>query len=373
MLDFPRFLVNALERSGRGLTIVVIRLGAMGDILRTLPPVHALRRALGEARLIWVVEDQWKALLEGYPDLDGVLPVPRRLWQRSLRSPAAWPRAVRSLMGFRRDLKRVRPDLAIDFHGNLRSGVMAWMSRAPVRVGHRGHQQREGNRWLTTHHVDSGERRTSRVERNFDLVRGLGIRDATGIDLRMPLVDAGEPAACEIRADLEGSASGYAVIAPGASAAQSYKRPPPELLAAAAGRLARNNVKSLVVYGPNEKTQAEAVVERAGGSAILAPPTELATLAALLSRAKMLVVGDSGPLHMACAVGCPVVGVYGPTDPIVNQPWGVPFRTVLPPDRHYTGVKRIDRQSGFEGITTSQVESAIEDLLGQLSSPAEAV
>ena len=120
----------------------------------------------------------------------------------------------------------------------------------------------------------------------------------------------------------------------------------------------------MVVWGPGEEQDARAVVELAPEASVLAPPTRLPALAALLSGSRAFVGGDTGPLHMACAVGCPVIGIYGPTDPRVNEPWGVPFRTVCPPDRRYTGIKRIDREAGgFAGIEAVQIERAVERIL----------
>ncbi len=108
------------------------------------------------------------------------------------------------------------------------------------------------------------------------------------------------------------------------------------------------------------------MVELAPGESILAPPTDLRTLAALLARARLFVGGDSGPLHLACSLGCPVIGLYGSTDPLVNGPWGVPSRAVSPPSRVYTGIKRYDRKAGgFAGFDPRQVESAVDQLLGE--------
>ena len=76
--------------------------------------------------------------------------------------------------------------------------------------------------------------------------------------------------------------------------------------------------------------------------------------------------GDTGPLHMACAVGCPVIGIYGPTDPVVNGPWGVPHRTLAPPRRRYTGIKRVDRRFGFDGLSDDTVVEAVDALLNEI-------
>ncbi|HKQ61115.1 MAG TPA: glycosyltransferase family 9 protein, partial [Candidatus Polarisedimenticolaceae bacterium] len=124
----------------------------------------------------------------------------------------------------------------------------------------------------------------------------------------------------------------------------------------------------LVVHGPGEIDDARAVVEASEGAARLAPPTDLAQLAALIERAALFVGGDSGPLHLACAVGCPVLGIYGPTDPLVNRPWGVPFRTVAAAGRVYRGIKRVDRAGGFDGLDAAQVVGALDALLDELTS-----
>lgn len=366
MDTLPEQLRFRLDARGRDLRVLVIRTGALGDILRTLPPVRLVRSALPEARIDWVADDRWCGILEGHPDLNGVVPVPRAAWRHGLRRPLTWRKAAGSLGGFVRSLRAVRADLVLDFHGNLRSGLIGLASGAPVRVGYAGHQQKEGNRFFTTHRVPSGPRRISRMERNLDIVRALGIPDA-------PLADAGLEIGATARAsarrvlDAAGRAeSPHAIVVPGASARQSYKKPPAPLLASAIRALADRGIAAIVVHGPGEQPDADSVVRESEDRAILAPPTDLPTLAALLQSARLLVAGDTGPLHLACAVGCPAVAVYGPTDPVVNAPWGVPYRCVSPPGRTYTGIKRLDREAGgFEGIAPSAVEEAVKSILDE--------
>ena len=364
VIALPDPLVRALASQGRGLTVLVIRLGAMGDILRTIPPVRLLRSSLPEAEIFWVTDQPWRVLLDGHPDLDGVVPVPRKQWDSQSRTPADWGELLGSVRRFRQELRDKNAGLVIDFHGKLRSGVMAWWSGAAVRLGYSGHQQSEGNRLFTTHHVASGDRRTPRMERNLSLIRALGIPDSPLPDGALPMVETGQAAAAEVLSSIDPSPAGLAVLSPGASVAQAYKRPPAPLLADACRALDRRGVTPLVVWGPGEEQDARVVVELAPESSVLAPPTRLPALAALLSRARVFVGGDTGPLHMACAVGCPVIGIYGPTDPNVNEPWGVRFRAVFPPRRQFTGIKRIDRDAGgFDGIETGQVERAVAEIL----------
>jgi ADP-heptose:LPS heptosyltransferase len=361
----PPDLADHLKRDGAGVTVLVVRLGALGDILRTLPALRELRGGLPHARVLWVVDERWGAVLRGHGDLDGTVEVPRRDWARRLHSPAGWPALLRSVLDLRSRLRGLRAGLLLDFHANLRSGVIGWLSGAPVRLGYDGHQQKEGNRLFNTHRVEAGARRRSRVERNLDLVRALGVVVRAPAPVELPLVATGRTAAAQL---LRGLDRPFAVIAPGASKAQAFKKPPARLLAAGARRLARHGIAPLVVWGPGEEPDAARVVEDAGGAAALAPPTDLPALAALLARAAVFVGGDSGPLHLACAVGCPVIGLYGPTDPVVNGPWGVPSCSVAPPGRRYTGVKRSDRRAGgFEGLEPSHVGQAVDELLETLA------
>lgn len=366
MKPLPLPLRRRLDEDGRDLTIVVVRLGALGDIVRTLPGVRLVRFALPDARIAWACDDRWAPVLASHEDIDDVVALPRRFLREAARNPGRWPGALRELARFRGRLVALDPDLALDFQGNVRSGCVALASGAPVRIGYAGHQQKEGNRWLTTHRVAPGPRRRSRVERNLDLVRALGLPDGPlpSAGLRLPR-EASMDAVALLR-DLGCAESGFAVINPGASARQAYKKPPAELLASAARRVDAAGIVPVVVHGPGEEEDARRVVDLSGGVGRFAPRTELFVLLALLRRARLFVGGDSGPLHCACAVGCPVVGVYGPTDPVVNAPWGGPHRVVHPDGRAYTGIKRVDRANGFEGLGSDAVDRAIVELLAEV-------
>ena len=372
MSELPPRLSEALGNLGDGLAVAVIRLGAMGDILRTIPPVRLIRRGLPRAKLVWILEEQWNILIEGHPDLDQVISVPRREFEKLLRGPAGWPRLPGAIHRLRKHLQEPAFDLAIDFHGNLRSGLVCRLTGAPVRLGYGGHQQKEGNHWLTTDQVASGERRTPRMERNLELVRHLGIEDRPLPDGGLPLIARGAEEAAVVLRQCGIDTGGYVIVSPGASRAQAYKKPPAALLGAACGAAVETGLSCLIVHGPGEEEDARRTVDTIGAGAILAPPTSLATLAALLRKASLFIGGDSGPLHMACAVGCPVLGVYGPTDPVVNQPWGVPYRAVFPPDRAFTGIKKIDREAGgFKGLAPDRVRSAAAELLRETADRKE--
>jgi ADP-heptose:LPS heptosyltransferase len=366
MLALPAPLQAMIEARGAGLTVLVLRLGAMGDIVRTLPPVRLVRAGLPEARIHWVAWHPWDKLLEGHADLDGVIALPRGRIRSEARSPLRWPSLLRSLTGLALDLRGLRAGLVLDFHGDLRTGALGWLSGAGVRIGYEGHQQKEGNRHFNTHRVPSGDRRTPRMERNLDLVRALGLPDRPLPSAGIAIGPEDEAAAADIVRGISGEGRDYAVLNPGASSRQAYKKPPPSLLGAAARALVEAGVTPLLVSGPGEDADAERAAVASGGLARRTPATTLKSLAALLARARIFVGGDSGPLHLACGVGCPVLGIYGPTDPVVNTPWGVPFLTLARPGSRHTGIKARDRaEEGFHGLEADAVAKAVRTLLSR--------
>jgi len=361
MIDLPAPLRETIAAGGDGLSILVLRLGAMGDIVRTLPAVRLVRRGLPRAKILWVAWEPWMVLLRGHPDLSGTIAISRAALRDRTR---VWGELAKLRAGTR----GARPGVVLDFHGDLRTGLIGLVSGAPERLGYSGHQQKGGNRLFTTHRVPAGPRRRSRIERNLDLVRALGLPDAPLPDAGLPIRDADRKAAEDIARDLSPQRA-YAVLNPGASRSQAYKRPPAALFGAAARALVAAGVTPIVSSGPGEDADAALAVSASGGLAKLAPATSLMELAALIAGARVFVGGDSGPLHLACGVGCPVVGLYGPTDPVVNAPWNVPFVALTRPGSTHTGIKSVDRKrEGFEGLTADAVADAVRAQLSSSSS-----
>jgi ADP-heptose:LPS heptosyltransferase len=364
MVAFPARLRDAIAARGSGLTILVVRLGALGDIVRTLPAVRLIRAGMRDARIHWIAWEPWAQILEDHVDLDGVIGVPRTEWRNLARSPLGWPSLAAGLRGIASRVRGLRADLVLDFHGDFRTGVLGWLSGAPVRLGYEGHQQKEGNRLFTTHRVPAGARRTSRLERNLDLVSALGLATRPVPGAGIAIGETDEHAAQAVLRPLGISGEAYAVLNPGASRRQAYKKPPAPLFGAAARALADHGVAPIVVCGPGEDDDADGAVAASGGIARRAPATTLKALAALLRGARLFVGGDSGPLHLACGMGCPVVGLYGPTDPIVNTPWNVPFVALASARVVYTGIKEKDRAAGgFLGLAPDSVIDAIGTIL----------
>jgi len=319
-------VLDPLESPPRAERILVVRLGAMGDVLRTLPAVAALRAAYPDAGLSWLVEETGAAALAHRAIVDRVVVAPRDALRADLRAAApgrAFSRARRLL----RRLRAARFDLVIDFHGIARSAMLCRATAAPLRAGYAAPVAREGAWRVLNLRAELAPGARTRFERNAALVRFLGVEtDDAAAGYRLD-VDASRRA--RMRAAL-GGGDAPVVLHPGSSPGTPHKRWPAGHWAALAHALAAEGLRPLVTTGPlpEERRCAEAIVAACDGAATAAPATpDFEDLAALLACARVFVGADSGALHAASLAGTPVVQILGPTHPLENRPWsGVPFR-----------------------------------------------
>jgi len=326
-IDPARLLIvhclNTLSNPPRAERILIVRLGAMGDVVRTLPSLQAIRLGYPAARISWLVERSSAGVLTELEDLDDVLIFPRESLSTSLRAGRLL-RLWAEIRDFVASLRREKFDLVLDFHSILKSGVLSYLSGASCRVALAPPLGREGGWVFANHRVRLPPRRMSRYDRNAGIVHYLGILDPNSE--RRPsqkILTAPQHAAARMDECLAGMPA-WILIHPGSSARTPYKRYKPEGYAALAGKLlAEHGIPSLVTRGASaaELALAERVVADAGGAASLAPETpQIADLIALIARAQLLVGGDSGPLHIAASLGVPVVQILGATDPVENHP-----------------------------------------------------
>ncbi len=318
---------NPLPHPPEAERILVIRLGAVGDVVRTLPAVATLRGAYPYAQLSWLVEPPSASLLRTQPWIDEVIVFPRPEISAALSRLrlAGLCRGLRQVAG---GLRARRFDLVVDFHAILKSGLLARASGAPERVSYARPFAREGAERFATHHAELAPRRMSRFARNQSLVRFLGVEDPPPPH---PLV-VEEGVRQRAHAAL-GEGPAPVALHPGTSDATAHKRWTRDGYAALARELLEGEgIPSVVTCGParDDRAFAQAVVDASGGAARLAPETRgLPELAGLLSHCRLYVSGDTGPLHVASLVGTPVVQLLGPTDPVENAPYPeTPSRTV---------------------------------------------
>ena len=344
--------------------ILIVRLSALGDVVHTLPLLDALRRARPRAHIGWLVEEPAASLLEGHPQLDRVWIAPRHAARR-LRSVGRPLAAAGRLAEVARGLRAARYQLTLDTQCNLRSSLWARASGAGVRIGFAPPFTKEKAHWWSTLRVEAPRDGQLKAHRNLELLAPLGI-DTAGARPRIAIPDAARRIADPLRA------SGARAIAlhPGVSGFGAIKQWAPDRFAALARRLRdERGARCLVTFGPSERDLARRVVDASGGAAELAPETtSLLELAALYEACDVVVAGDTGPLHLAAALGVPVVGLYGPKDPAVYGPLdgrsGEPATTVW---KHVhcspCKLRRCPDVICMPAITVADVAGAIEHTL----------
>lgn len=305
----------------------MVKLGALGDGVYAFPLVSALKAFRPAARLTWIVEARLRELPTLHPRVDEVVALDTRAWRLALRR-GRWREARRGFLDFTRAVAG-RFDVAIDVQGLFKSGAAAWLTRAPVRVGFAADDCRErGNAWMMTHHAPPAGRAHA-------LDRNLGVLAALGAPIGPPVFEFAVPPAGEAWADAWEAANGgradigadvrLVAIHPGAG--HPAKRWGLARCLALAERLgASRGIRAAVIAGPEDRV----AVDAAAAGMIAAPPT-LGALAALLRRCRLVVAGDTGPLHLAAALGRPTVALYGPSDPILAAPVGTGHRVIKHP------------------------------------------
>jgi heptosyltransferase-1 len=290
---------------------LIVRLGALGDVVHAIPVAAALRRAFPDARIDWLVSAKHRDILDLVPVID------RRLTVNDRGDVSGGMSRVAAI----RELRGARYDVALDLQGLIKSAVLARASGAGRVVGFSPRYARERlARLFYTDAYDPGAdlmhhpRETRHVVTiNLGLLRVVGV---TAGDPEFPIAQVESEAA---QAAIRQTGGRYALLNP--CAAWPNKRWPPSRFGTVAAELrARHGLMSVVLWGPGEDALAAAVVEAAGGAAVLAAKTSIADLVALARGAALIVSGDTGPTHVAAAVGTPVVGIYGPTRPARNGP-----------------------------------------------------
>lgn len=287
----------ALTPRRSGPRILIVRLSALGDAIHGLPVACALRHSMPNAKIGWVVEGRTAELLEGHPAIDHVV-----------RTPRGWLKSPRAVLDLRQRLQKLRFDIAIDLQCLTKSAIAARLSGARRRMGMAGEDGREFSQWLHNDLVDvQGEHV---VDRYLSMLRPLGIK-APAVQFDLPDLPAGAKAANRILAAEGLTAGQFAILNPGAG--WPSKMWPAERYGEVARRLAaEHGLPSVAVWGgAAEKPLAEAIVAAGAAAARLAPPTTVPELAALCRRAALFVGSDTGPMHLAVAVGTPTVSMHG--------------------------------------------------------------
>jgi heptosyltransferase-1 len=347
--------------------VLIVRTSAMGDVLHALPAVAAMRRLHPDWYIGWVIDPRWMPLLEAEggagvatgdparPLVDRVHPVPTQAWKKKPLTPET----ARGIVLLGRELRAGRYDLCVDMQGLIRSSLVGKMSGTPRYVG-RMMPRESAARLLYKTRVATTAAHV--IDQGCEL---LGV--ALGETLTAGPVALPVDAAAEAWVDefLERTLpkelwERFAFFAP--SAGWGAKQWPGERYGAVAVALAEAGYATLVnAYRPDDPI-AMGVVTASLGCAVAAPST-MAQMTALERRAALVIGGDTGPVHLAMALGTPVVGLYGPTDPARTGPYG-PHHRVL---RHVSSVvdhrRHDETEVGLQRITVDEVVEAAKDVL----------
>lgn len=332
-----------------------MRLSAMGDILHALPAAAALREAHPEWHIGWAVEPQWRPLLatEGatgrgpaMPIVDNIHIIPARQWARSPVSP----KTLRQIRYARRELRAEKYDICVDLQGSVRSAVIAKWARAKRLIGEDTPRERAArhffNERIPTHGVHVIEQATEVI----NAVAG------ETLPIKLPSLPIDPEAECKA----EALPKPFVLLNPGAG--WGAKRWPPERYAAVAMCLRDASYNVLVNTGPGEESLASEIATRSEGAATALHPS-ISELISVTRRAALVIGGDTGPLHLASALGRPVVGIFGPTDPARNGPFGGRFRVLRHPESKRDHTRNSAPEAGLLTITPDAVMCTAMELM----------
>ena len=337
--------------------VLLVKMSSLGDVVHSLPLAAALRAGLGPSAFIgWAVRGAFAGLLQGNPHLSAVY---------TLRE-----RGVRAAAAFGAGLRAERFDAALDAQGLFLSGLVTRQSGAPVRIGF--DKNREGNRLFLTHPVVPGRTRIHMVEKLLQFCDAVGVPNP---HLPAPAQEYLARGEADAAAELLGPVGDGEMPCVGFVVGTSMpdKTWPVERWADAAGGLARQGVRVVLLGGPGEEAVGREIVAAAPAGAValdLVGRTPLRVLASVLARCDVVVGGDTGPTHLAVAVGTSVVGLYGVSDPGHAGPyWGPAPSTYLdfveaeaPPH-----LRRLRHTTVPGALARIPAQAVVTDTLGLLS------
>lgn len=298
--------------------ILIIKPSSFGDVIHAMPVLHGLRGRFPEARISWLVANSCAGLLEGHPDLNEVIRFDRKRYGHIGRSLAPTVEFGRFLW----QLRRKSFDLVLDLQGLFRSAFLTLAAGAGVTLGFAN--ARECAPLFYTRRIPVGDADMHAVDRNYLFARALGFGD-TPIAFNLPVR---QQASAAVAAMLAGKGvlpgHGYALMGPGTR--WETKRWPAANFAEVARWVQSEMGLPVVLIGMDDEVEVCRAVEQAGGKGVvnLAGQTKLPEVIALVAGAALCVMHDSGPMHLATALGRPMVAIYGPTSPLRTGPYRRP-------------------------------------------------
>ena len=332
--------------------ILIVRLSAIGDVIHGVPVLNALRAKFPQSFISWIIEGRAADLLEGHPALD-----------RLIRAPRGWIKSPRAVLDVRRRLREQQFDTTVDLQCLTKSALAAWLCGAPRRIGAAGKHGRELSRWFNNERVAADAQHV--IEHYLQILRPLGIESPT-VEFNLPESAADAHTAADFLTQAGLEAGNYAILAPGAG--WPSKMWPPDRYAAVADYLGRERgLPSLIAWGTEqERPLAEQIVARAPRYTMLAPATTLTEHASFARRTRLFVGSDTGPMHLAVAVGAPTISMHGTSRAEWTGAYG-PSNLSLQA-RYHDGTARQRRGASNDAMRAIGVDlvcEACEQMLGK--------
>lgn len=345
--------------------MLVVRLGSMGDVIHALPAITALRRTHPAWKIDWAIDPRWLPLLSSEPEnaaidaqqnesrpvVDQIHLVPTRSWGRKPFSSET----IAGIRALRADLHAAHYNAVLDLQGAIRSAIVSRLSGCPRIIGEASPRETPA-RWLFTERITTAGQHV--IDQDIELASAVAGDSLAPVPPSLP-IDLEAEQWCDQLQHIR-TAKPILLLHPGAG--WGAKRWPAERYGAVAEEFSARGGVVLVNAGPGEESLADAVVAGSGGLASVIK-CSLEQLIALTRRINVAIGGDTGPLHLACALGKPVVGIYGPTDPKRNGPYGGRFRVLRNPESRQDHTRREHPEAGLLTIRPETVMDAIMSLM----------
>ncbi len=333
--------------------ILIVRVGALGDVLHALPAVAALRKARPDWIIDWVVDPRWAPLLvdeQGRGEIvNRVHLADTKLWTRA---PFSW-KTLRSIARLRRALRDEHYDIVVDMQGTIRSAVIGKFARAREFAGYEHPREPAAARLYRSTRARIGRHVVEQGAALLGAVCSIALNPAP---VMIPHHQWADNWAAELVGDRQ-------VCLLAASAGWGAKQWPAERYGALARELRARGFMPLVNAPKKDDHIATTVIAASEGAAEMAV-CNIAGLIALMRRTSLLVGGDSGPTHLAAALGIPLVALYGPTDPARNGPWGSGPIGVMRGPASVTSHKRVaEIDAGLARIRVDEVMRQVDMLM----------
>lgn len=301
--------------------ILVIRLGAIGDVIRTMPVLEQLRKKYPNSKIDWLVEDRASNILQDSPLLNEIIIVPRKQLNICLKEKKYF-KLISILYKLIKYIRNKKYLIVYDFHGILKSGMFSFFSGAKVRIGFSKKYSKECNHFFNNKYYSPASQCVTRIEKNFSL---LGIKIDPTYNLNWNIYISAEDKKYIENYLKENKIEHKKIIGvnPFVSAAGRYKEWFLDSYAKLINLIKTHypDLEVILTYGPGEEKKMCYIIDKSEVNILPAPQTTMKQLAYLISKFDLLITGDTGPMHLAEAMNTNIAAIFGPSDVNINRPF----------------------------------------------------